>query len=163
MKPKTNLDVAHKVDIEKNLEVDIQARSKSTILLITFFELACIIFLMHHREYIDSLHQMLNSILMGMFTAGFAQSVIQLYRYVNYHRLAKFYVWGAVNGVISSLWIDYLVYNFPAVSMRVAVDQCIGSPFFQAIFIIYNCIWENLDILPAFKTVCRSSHVSSLL
>src|SRR5690349_20555719 len=98
-----------KSDLEKNAHVVEGHRTKSLLIVITFLEILSILILIKHREVIDNVHQMLNSILLGILTAGVAQSIIQLYRHVNYNRLLKFCVWGGINGVLSSLWIDTLV------------------------------------------------------
>jgi hypothetical protein len=142
-----------KSDLEKNAHVVEGHRTKSLLIVITFLEILSILILIKHREVIDNVHQMLNSILLGILTAGVAQSIIQLYRHVNYNRLLKFCVWGGINGVLSSLWIDTLVLQFEQTPHRIIVDQVVGTPFFQSAFLIFNSVWENHDFYPAFASV----------
>lgn len=145
------------LDLEKN-ELTIQPsplkpRSKTLLSFITIIEFISLLIVIKHREVIDNVHQLLNSILLGIITATLGQSIIQLFRQVHYDRIGKFFIWGAINGVLSSLWIDCLVYKLPDVLSRVLVDQLVGSPLFQLLFIVLNCLWENTDISIAMKTV----------
>lgn len=138
-----------KDDIE-NLKPKEGARTKWLMILITLLESICIFTLIENREIIDNVHRLLNSILLGILTAGLGQSLIQLFRRVYYSRLAKFCIWGAVNGILSSLWIDTLLKVEPT-SLRILVDQSVGTPFFQSAFILFNCAWENTDFLSSFR------------
>lgn len=142
-------------DLEKNeisFQHPIRTRSKSLLLILTILEFIALVVVVHHREVIDNVHQLLNSVLLGIFSAVLGQSIIQLFRQVHYNRLGKFVIWGAVNGALSSLWIDLLIYRFPDVISRVLVDQLVGSPIFQLIFVILNCLFENSNISIAMKT-----------
>lgn len=154
-----------KSDLEKNVHVVDAHRTKALLSAIIILEVVAIVILIQNREVIDNVHQMLNSVLLGVLTAGFAQSIIQLFRRVHYGRLFKFCLWGAMNGVMSSVWIDTLVVRLETPLHRILTDQFIGTPIFQTIFIIYNSLWENIDIKGAFKSVSKLHfmHCSQLL
>lgn len=157
------------IDLEKNEIANqvtlINNKSKSLLAFLTVVEFISLIIVVKHREVIDNVHQLLNSVLLGILGATFGQSVIQLFKQVHYSKLVKFFIWGAINGILSSLWIDTLVYKFPDVFTRVMVDQLVGSPFFQLLFIILNCLWENTNISIAMKTVSmnRRNHTKKIL
>ncbi|KAH3675653.1 hypothetical protein WICMUC_002570 [Wickerhamomyces mucosus] len=145
-------------EIEKNLNIKNNhqiSRSRSVIYFTILIKLTSIFLLLKNRDLIENVHQLLNSILLGFLTAGLAQTIIQTFRAVNFNKILKFALWGGISGISGSLWIDYLVVEFPKnddIIYRVAVDQLVGAPFFQSLFLIYNCLWEGNNIKIAFHT-----------
>ncbi|ODV64190.1 Mpv17/PMP22 family protein ASCRUDRAFT_18481, partial [Ascoidea rubescens DSM 1968] len=92
--------------------------------------------------------------LFGSITSTLAQSFNQIYnRKYAYNQLMKFAIWGSINGVLTCMWIDFLVFRFDNIVFRVLVDQSIGSPTFQLIYFLLSCLWDNLEIKKSFKSI----------
>lgn len=100
------------------------------------------------------------SVLIGLLLLVLAQLINQFYRRMySMLQIAKFFVWGCINGVLTSLWIDMLFFQCPNTVSRVLVDQLIGLPMFQLTFLVMNAIWDNNSDI---KTYLKINYVRSL-
>lgn len=86
------------------------------------------------------------SIIIGALCSVLAQLFNQIYkRRINITNVIKFFTWGCINGVLTSLWIDVLVLHFQDIVIRVMVDQIIGAPIFQLFFISLMTFWWDSE------------------
>lgn len=55
----------------------------------------------------------------------------------------KFLIWGGINGLFSSYWIDFLVSLFSVKIFCVFLDQTVGTIFFQSLYFLFICLWDG--------------------
>lgn len=107
--------------------------------------------------YYDSIliaHKLLGPSMLGASTSMLAQSINQFVRQkLNYNKVIKFLVWGAINGCFTALWLNLLFVRFDNILHRIILDQLIGAPIFQLIFTILNTLWDHGEIHPNTKNV----------
>lgn len=114
----------------------------------------------NYNRLIDDIHPLAAPAILGSVSAALAQCLNQyLKKKVDYNRIAKFMVWGSINGPLTVLWIDLLMSRFESVAYRILVDQSVGAPLFQATFSVLNSLWENGDMVTANS---RSTYLRSL-
>lgn len=93
-------------------------------------------------------HNFLGALLLGASTLLLAQTITEVYKstFFSWDKHFKFVIWGFINGVFSKLWIDFILINYAQDNfMKILLDQLLGNPISQLVFVIYNCIWENND------------------
>lgn len=152
------------LDLEKNYLASAPIESRRSLLVfLMLFQIVLTVIIFKNREVIDNLHQVLNSVLLSCVCSGIAQTFIQFFKPINYKKLIKFWIWGAINGIMTAYWIDFLLANVENILKRVFCDQLIGTPYFQLIFIVYNCLWENYDIIPTLKQIYFKTIIYSLV
>ena len=55
----------------------------------------------------------------------------------------KFMIWGGLNGLLSSYWIEFVVNLFPNMKLAcVLLDQTIGTIIFQTLYSLFICLWD---------------------
>lgn len=55
----------------------------------------------------------------------------------------KYLMWGGLNGLLSSYWIDLVITLFPTKRYAcVLLDQTIGTVIFQTLYTLFICIWD---------------------
>lgn len=138
-------------------------KSRLLLLALIVIHVVLLALVVQHREKIDDYHQLLNSVLLGTLTSSFGQSIIQLVKGFNSKRLLKFLIWGWFNGVLSSIWLEYLVLNYTDALHRILFDQLVGSPIFQLIFTVFNAVYENASISNAIRTTYLTTLKASYL
>lgn len=56
----------------------------------------------------------------------------------------KFFIWGGVNGLLCSYWIELLLSIFKGKKIVcVLIDQSIGSVIFQTLYSLFICLWDG--------------------
>ncbi|WPK27088.1 hypothetical protein PUMCH_004461 [Australozyma saopauloensis] len=99
---------------------------------------------LYHYEGILKAYPNLGPTLLGAISAVLAQSITQMFKKKHSNnKLFKFICWGALNGMVSTIWIDFLVNSMDSVVLQVALDQSIGAPFFQLLFTLLSMAWDN--------------------
>lgn len=99
---------------------------------------------LYQYEGILKMYPNLGPTLLGAISAVLAQSVTQIAKKKHStNKLLKFVCWGALNGMFSTIWIDYLVNNTESVVLQVAIDQSIGAPLFQLLFTLLLMVWDT--------------------
>lgn len=138
----------------------LQPRHQRILLLLIVASSGALLHLVHNYETLKLEYgPLLVLVLVGLLSSGVAQLVNQFYKRLwHWLSILRFIVWGSINGVLTSLWIDMLIVQFPNIIVRVLVDQLVGSPCFQLIFLALAAIWDNSDI----KTVLRVNYLRSL-
>ncbi|KAH3683219.1 hypothetical protein WICPIJ_005809 [Wickerhamomyces pijperi] len=147
------------IDLEKNifqerLTTPKPSHSKQFIYALTVIHVVLVCINIVNHKILVKFHPLLNSITLGVLTSGLAQCCIQCFKPVSYKKLMKFYVWGSVNGVLSSMYIDYLLSMFPEDNQlvpRFLTDQIIAGPLFQFVFMSFHCLWEDIDLVSTLK------------
>jgi hypothetical protein len=128
-------------------------KRRSLLLVIVAVQAVLSVFIYKNKEAVDGVHHVINSMLLSVMCSGAAQILIQFIRPFNFKKLLKFWIWGGINGIVSAYWINFLVVQFENLPNRVLVDQSIGSPYFQLLFIVFNCLWEGHDVIPTLKRI----------
>ncbi|KAH3670490.1 hypothetical protein OGAPHI_001005 [Ogataea philodendri] len=106
-----------------------------------------------YYDSINEYHPLLAGALLAGQTSCLAQTLNQFYhRSISISKHIKFYIWGVMNGMATTLWIKMLMTKVDTQSMRFVYDQTFGGLVFQFLFILYNCIWERQDLLTHMKT-----------
>lgn len=99
--------------------------------------------LYYYQDFLR-VHPHLGPTLLGAVSAVFAQSISQIVkRKHSPNKLAKFTCWGALNGMCSTLWIDFVVTRTDNVIWKVVLDQTIGAPMFQLFFTLLSTVWDT--------------------
>lgn len=62
---------------------------------------------------------------------------------VSIHEHLKFLIWGSLNGLLSSYWIDFLVSLFSTKLFCVFLDQTLGTILFQTLYTLFLCLWDG--------------------
>lgn len=144
------------IDLEKNIfQQQPITYSKTPIYFLTLSHIFLIWISITNNERLSKFHPLLNSVALGILTSGLAQSIIQCFKPVHYGKLLKFYTWGAINGILSSMWINYILSTFPEkdqVLHRFLTDQIIAAPLFLFVFMSFHCLWEDVDLILSLKT-----------
>ncbi|ODV88364.1 hypothetical protein CANCADRAFT_29692 [Tortispora caseinolytica NRRL Y-17796] len=78
-------------------------------------------------------------------------------------RTLKFHTWGTVNGIINKYWYDLITPLFPSIPLRVIIDQCIGTPVFNVLFLSFSALWENHNIPYTVRTKLRTTLTSAYI
>ncbi|GMG21442.1 unnamed protein product [Ambrosiozyma monospora] len=118
-------------------------------------------------DTLQSYHPLSSVVLLGGHTSLLAQSLNQYHhKILNVNKNIKFYIWGVINGILTSYWIGFLVGSEDVSSAgagagavggnagfiqeltssgigRFLVDQSFGACGFQFLFCVYNCVWER--------------------
>lgn len=113
--------------------------------------ITAVVFLFHLVYYYESLAVSYNpnliKVFIGSLSAVLAQLINQFYKKIyNVSHIVKFFVWGSINGVLTSLWIEMLLEYFPNLIFRVLFDQLVGSPLFQLVYLVLGSLWDNHDV-----------------
>lgn len=107
-------------------------------------ELIAGIQVLYQYEGILKMYPNLGPTLLGAISAVLAQSLTQVIKGKHsFNKLVKFVCWGALNGLFSTVWIDYLVKSVDSVVLQVAIDQSIGAPLFQLLFTLLSMVWDS--------------------
>ncbi|EER34067.1 conserved hypothetical protein [Candida tropicalis MYA-3404] len=117
---------------------------------------------MAYYEYdqIALIHPMLAPTLLGCVSGALAQSTNQyLKKKYSLNKIAKFMVWGSINGYFTSAWINILVTKIDNMFYRIIIDQTVGAIAFQLIFNILNSLWDQGEL---FSPATRASFFKSL-
>ncbi|CDK28920.1 unnamed protein product [Kuraishia capsulata CBS 1993] len=105
-----------------------------------------------YYERICNVHRLLGCVLMGGQTACMAQSINQLYkRQYDLNKHIKFFVWGVINGVLTMFWIELLLKVSAKTVVRVSLDQGIGNPGFQLLFVTFDSMWDRANLIERLK------------
>lgn len=103
-------------------------------------------------DRIAQIHPLVAPLLLGASSAALAQSINQYSKKKHsMNKIAKFVVWGALNGCFTVLWIDVLILQFDSLVHRIVVDQLVGAPMFQMIFNVLNSLWDTGEITAATR------------
>lgn len=109
-----------------------------------FAELVAGFQVLYHYEGILKMYPNLGPTLLGSISAVLAQSLTQVIKGKHsFNKLVKFVCWGALNGLFSTVWIDFLVNTVDSIVLQVAVDQSIGAPLFQLLFTLLSMVWDS--------------------
>lgn len=99
---------------------------------------------LYQYEGILKMYPNLGPTLLGAISAVLAQSFTQVIKGKHsFNKLVKFVCWGALNGLFSTVWIDFLVNSVDSVVLQVAVDQSVGAPLFQLLFTLLSMVWDS--------------------
>ncbi|ODV97055.1 hypothetical protein PACTADRAFT_15555 [Pachysolen tannophilus NRRL Y-2460] len=132
---------------------------RNLLALILVESLAAVVFFLKYDILVIN-HRLLGSCLLGSITSILGQTIDQFFKSnFSANKFFKFLLWGAINGLFSELWIDFIFVNARENNVKkILMDQIIGNPTFQLVFIIFSCIWDNNDI----KLALRTSYIKTL-
>ncbi|GMM36552.1 hypothetical protein DASC09_038770 [Saccharomycopsis crataegensis] len=144
-----------------NISTPTHRRHQRILFVSILFSLSGLTYMIHYYENLKIEYPPLAIIvIIGSLSSVIAQLINQFYRrHYSLSHVAKFLIWGCINGVLTSLWIDMLFVQFDHTVARVMVDQLIGSPFFQLVFLVLNAIWDNNNDI---RTYLRVNYLKSL-
>lgn len=104
-------------------------------------------FVYTNYDKLNTLHPLLGPIILGACTAALAQTFNQYIKHqLIFHRIAKFITWGALNGLFTALWIEFVFDCTDVTVYRVLIDQGVGAPGFQLLFNLLNSFWEHGEV-----------------
>ncbi|ODV87582.1 hypothetical protein CANARDRAFT_26966 [[Candida] arabinofermentans NRRL YB-2248] len=126
------------------------------------YAIACQLFLVYliflYYEHINLVHPLLAGLLLGGQSSCMAQSLNQYYhKTYSFNKHVKFYIWGTLNGLFTTVWIHILFTYVEHPMYRFLVDQSIGTGLFQFMFVLFNCVWERADLITQLKTTYVSA------
>lgn len=111
-------------------------------------ELIATVAVWYNYPALVDVYRQLGPACLGSATAALAQSLNQMSKHKHLEsRLAKFVVWGAINGFFTSLWLDMLMVQLENPLVRMLVDQSIGAPLFQLTFTALSNLWDGDNVL----------------
>ncbi|RCK57288.1 hypothetical protein Cantr_06872 [Candida viswanathii] len=130
------------------------------LIVALFIETVSLCVAYYEYDNIALIHPMLAPTLLGCVSGALAQSTNQyLKKKFTPNKIAKFMVWGCINGFFTSAWINILVTKIDNLFYRIVIDQTVGAVMFQLIFNILNSLWDQGEV---FSPTTRASFFKSL-
>lgn len=156
-----SLKEKEKIDLENvagSLYYPSKLTSRKKLIFILLIEAALCTCIYYHYDNLAKYHALLAPTLLGMSSAALAQSLNQyVKRKLSFNRIAKFMLWGSINGCFTVMWVDLLMTNIEHIAYRVIVDQLVGAPIFQLVFSILNALWDHGEISSNFQSTYFNS------
>ncbi|CAK7892879.1 hypothetical protein CAAN1_01S12112 [[Candida] anglica] len=148
----------HDVDVSDDVlpsHVNFNPTAKSIqrkLVLYVVFEAMTSLFLYYKYTDLISVHRLLAPMMLGASSAALAQSINQyMKKKFSLSKVCKFIVWGLINGSLTVLWVDMLMFQFENTFYRIATDQIVGAPCFQLIYNILSALWDTGEISGCFS------------